>query len=525
MLINPNASRRVFLRHAGALGALLGPAAAPDGAEPFGASMNGGGGAERRATTRRWCASSSSAATTPINMVLPTDTAPSWAKLPGDCATRRPIRSRCWRRAPPPNAGRPRRLAGAAGRRAADHALITPGGRRAARFALHPCWAALRTLFDTDRRLAIVPNVGPLVMPTTKAQYAWPRTPSRRACSRTTTSRTPGRRWRPKAPRAAGAGAWATCWRHEQRSARLHRGLGGRQRRVAGRPDVQQYQVGSNGAIRMGSDANGPVYGSAAVAQAMQRIVSRHRRGGHVFEADLAASRSARSTPSWRCAARCARQRRAFGTRAGQRQLQRQQRPQAAVRQPAHRHHRGQPAGAATADRGAHDRGGGQRGIGARRQVFFVSLGGFDSHDLQNRNHADLMARLGHAWPTSTPRSARWACATASPPSPPATSAALSRAMATAPTTAGAAHHFVMGGAVRGGDLYGTFPVLGPKNANNNNFDASPDQLGNGALLPTTSVDQFGATLARWFGAADTDLGTVFPNLGNFSGRNLGFMV
>ena len=87
------------------------------------------------------------------------------------------------------------------------------------------------------------------------------------------------------------------------------------------------------------------------------------------------------------------------------------------------------------------------------------------------------------------------------------------------------AHHFVMGGAVKGGDLYGTFPVYGTKNANNNNFDSSPDQLGNGSLLPTTSVDQLGATLGRWFGLSGTQIDDVFPNLRNHSTRDLGFMV
>ena len=85
-------------------------------------------------------------------------------------------------------------------------------------------------------------------------------------------------------------------------------------------------------------------------------------------------------------------------------------------------------------------------------------------------------------------------------------------------------HHFVMGGAVRGGDLYGSFPVYGAKNANNNNFDSSADQLGNGALLPSVSVDQLGATLGRWFGLSDTQILDVFPNLANFSTRDLGFM-
>jgi uncharacterized protein (DUF1501 family) len=83
----------------------------------------------------------------------------------------------------------------------------------------------------------------------------------------------------------------------------------------------------------------------------------------------------------------------------------------------------------------------------------------------------------------------------------------------------------VMGGAVRGGDLYGTFPVLGAKNANNNNFDSSPNQLGNGALLPSTGVQQLGATLGRWFGASEQELLDVFPRLNEFSSSNLGFMV
>jgi uncharacterized protein (DUF1501 family) len=82
-----------------------------------------------------------------------------------------------------------------------------------------------------------------------------------------------------------------------------------------------------------------------------------------------------------------------------------------------------------------------------------------------------------------------------------------------------------MGGAVKGGDLYGNYPTLGVKNTNNNNFDSSPNQLANGAMLPETAVDQLGATLGKWFGLSDTQLLDVFPNLKNFTTRDLGFMV
>lgn len=80
---------------------------------------------------------------------------------------------------------------------------------------------------------------------------------------------------------------------------------------------------------------------------------------------------------------------------------------------------------------------------------------------------------------------------------------------------------------MKGGDLYGNFPILGMKNTADNNFDSSPNQLGNGSLLPENSVDQLGATLGRWFGLGDAQLLDVFPNLKNFdvSKRDLGFMV
>jgi uncharacterized protein (DUF1501 family) len=157
--------------------------------------------------------------------------------------------------------------------------------------------------------------------------------------------------------------------------------------------------------------------------------------------------------------------------------------------------------------------------------VFFVSIGGFDSHDNENRNNADLMARLAHAmryFDTTLVGMGAQSKVTAF------TASDFGRTF----TSNGdgtdhgwGAHHFVMGGAVKGGDIYGNFPMLGAKNASNNNFDSSPNQIGNGSLIPETSVDQLGATLAKWFGVSDADALTVFPNLANFTTRNLGFMT
>ena len=73
-----------------------------------------------------------------------------------------------------------------------------------------------------------------------------------------------------------------------------------------------------------------------------------------------------------------------------------------------------------------------------------------------------------------------------------------------------------MGGAVKGGDLYGRYPTL---------VLAGPDDAEKeGRWIPTTAVDQYGATLARWFGVADADMAQVFPNFANFSNSNLGFL-
>ena len=76
-------------------------------------------------------------------------------------------------------------------------------------------------------------------------------------------------------------------------------------------------------------------------------------------------------------------------------------------------------------------------------------------------------------------------------------------------------HHLILGGAVQRAKTYGTFPTLTVN---------GPDDTGTGRWIPTTAIDQYFATIAAWFGVDNSNLATVFPNLGRFAASNLGFI-
>lgn len=153
--------------------------------------------------------------------------------------------------------------------------------------------------------------------------------------------------------------------------------------------------------------------------------------------------------------------------------------------------------------------------IGLPRQVFYVSLGGFDTHDNQNALQPDLFRQLAEAL------QAFWRATEALGMADQVTSFTASDFGRTLTSNGDGtdhgwgSHHLVMGGAVRGGDIYGQMPDL--------RIDGDDDTRG-GRLIPTLSADQYVATLAHWFGLDDSELDTLLPNLGNFTQRDLGFM-
>jgi len=155
--------------------------------------------------------------------------------------------------------------------------------------------------------------------------------------------------------------------------------------------------------------------------------------------------------------------------------------------------------------------------IGAKRQVFFVSMGGFDNHDGLLNVHPGLLSTVASAL------AAFWnATAELGVTDKVTTFTASDFGRTLTGNNDGSDHgwgsmHFMLGGAVHGQRCYGTAPAV----ANN-----GPDDVGQGRLVPTTSVDQYAATLGRWLGVSDSDLLAVLPNLAHYdaSTRNLGFM-
>jgi uncharacterized protein (DUF1501 family) len=153
--------------------------------------------------------------------------------------------------------------------------------------------------------------------------------------------------------------------------------------------------------------------------------------------------------------------------------------------------------------------------LGLKRQIFFISVGGYDLHGGQVAGHGPLLGELSAAMKAFYDATVELGVANQV-----TTFTASDFGRTYIPNAGGTDHgwgnhQLIMGGAVQGGDIYGRMPSL-TVNAD--------DDVGRGRWIPSTSVDEYNATLARWFGVSDTNLPVVLPNIGRFAKPNLGFM-
>ena len=172
----------------------------------------------------------------------------------------------------------------------------------------------------------------------------------------------------------------------------------------------------------------------------------------------------------------------------------------------------------------------GRSALGARRQVFMVSMGGFDTHDNMAGTHPNLLRKLSQALTAFHQATVDLGV---SEPVTTFTASDFGRTLSSngdGTDHGWGGHQFIVGGAVKGKAFYGTPP---PVSVGNGTGPEDQWHVGQGRLLPSTSVDQYAATLAKWFGVADTELYGILPNLDNFGSKagradypeDLGFMA
>ncbi len=352
--------------------------------------------------------------------------------------------------------------------------------------ALAPQMTALKGLFDAGK-LAVQLNVGPLIQPTTLAQYNAKSVPLPPKLFSHNDQQSV---WQSSMPEGSTAG-WGgklgdLALANNSNSVFTCISVTGNAVYLAGQTAVQ-YQVSTNGAVPITSIKNG-LYGSSSCGAALNSLITQASTQTLENEYSKITSRSISAEGSVTSALAGIS---AFSTV--------------------------YPAGNSLASQlqmvakliAARST------LGAKRQVFMVSMGGFDLHDKLPTLHPGLLTNVSEAlgaFYNTTVELGISNNVTAF------TASDFGRTLSSngdGSDHGWGSHHFVLGGAVQGKQFYGTAPAIAVNGT---------DDVGQGRLLPTTSVDQYAATLATWFGVSATELPTVMPNINNYSLKNVGFI-
>ncbi|MDZ7921290.1 DUF1501 domain-containing protein [Rhodoferax sp.] len=376
-------------------------------------------------------------------------------------------------------------------------------------YALHPAMTGLADLFNAGQA-AVQLNVGPLVVPLTRAQFnsadrkTYPLPPKLFSHNDQQSI------WQSSSPEGSTVG-WGghlgdLALRSNAKSLFTCMSVTGNAVFLSGESALQ-YQVSTGGAVRVRAATDNAVYGSRAVRSLLSDMIS--EPSAHPLENEYVRVMQRSREAEVHVAAALA------GSQSGARPLLTEfptNNPLAEQLKMVARLIQGRDV------------------LGAKRQVFMVSLGGFDLHDNLIAQQPVLMGRVSEAMAAFYRATVELGVAqnvTAF------TASDFGRTL----TSNGdgsdhgwGGHHLVVGGAVKGGAFYGTPP---PVSVGNTNAPQDQWHVGQGRLLPSTSVDQYAATLARWFGVGPQELGGILPNLRQFgavAGRtdypqDLGFMV
>lgn len=363
-------------------------------------------------------------------------------------------------------------------------------------YGLHPSMPEVASLFGAGR-LAVLANAGPLVVPMTKAQYNANSAPRPRALGSHNDQQSTWQALGPEGVKVGWGGHLGDLVAASNTNATFTSiAISGNAVFSAG-DTVFQYQVGNGGATQIGG-LSGTLFNSSAAAATLKGIVTADNQNLFAGEYANIVKRSVSAQATFQTAFGAA----SVAAPANYTQPSNGQAQQNGLAQQL------QTVARIIAARGA---------LGANRQVFFVSMGGFDTHSAQNANQADLLARLSHALGYFDTVLSNLGGADLRNNVTLFTASDFGRTLNSngdGTDHGWGASHFVSGGAVNGGEIYGRFPEFGPQGS---------DSVGD-RFVPVTSVDQIGATLGKWFGASSSQLNTIFPNLANFAAVDLGFL-
>ncbi len=354
--------------------------------------------------------------------------------------------------------------------------------------ALAPTMPRLKTRFDQGVMAPLL-NVGPLIVPLTRAQFESGNNSSFPRPAKLFSHNDQQSTWQSGSPEGSVAGWGGRLGDLAQNSNTnsMFTAINATGNAVFLSGDqIEPYSVAPSGAIEMAALQRN-LYGSSAASQALETLLKSHN--GHIFEADyaMANARSIEYGGFVNNAIQNVNLATDFGSgNSLASQLEVVARLIAARNQ-----------------------------LGVTRQVFLVATGGYDTHDGLIGTHEGLLAGLDFALDAFY--SAMLEVGVADRVTT-FTASDFGRTLASngdGTDHGWGSHHFILGGSVNGGQFYGRAPHI--------SLDTD-DQVGQGRLLPDTSVDQYSATLGSWLGVSPNEIPYVSPNIGNFNTQDLGFM-